>query len=264
MLKEKLEKVLEEGISEEEWNSPETQHGLQNLTYVFQEVFFKHLVSRGSERSNKPSPSGLGSCTRKLAYKYHSFEEEPLTAKTRMTLLFGDMVELIIVALCTIGGIPIRDYQKRINLDGIEGSLDFVYEDSVFDVKSMAPYGFEKSKKAGIDDVFGYLTQANIYATAEDKQPRILGINKATGDFDEFPIKRNPTLVEIAKKKKEIVEKSTPDNLPDRDYQLVEKKGKMYLDIPCRYCGFRNSCWDIIKEEEGYQGSIQYLAKGPK
>lgn len=208
-------------------------------------------------------PSSLGKCTRMLAYSYHGFEGEPIDYNTRLTFLMGNILEIVLVFAAQQSGVPIEDLQRKVEVEGIEGSLDFILGDYVVDVKSQSDYSFS----LGIDDEFGYPTQLEIYRQGAGKSKGgWLTINKNNGKIAVHEYEPKPLKLDIALRKAEIVRQSTPDNLPARDYDLeVDKKTKkMKLCLQCRFCSYRNLCWNIVEEMEGYKGAIHYISTGAK
>ena len=233
------------------------------------DVFFRALIRSEKDRRT-PSASNLGKCTRQLAYKYHGIQGERIDYKSRLTFCYGDIVEVLLYILFDVVGAPVDNKQVSINEDGITGSPDGSLEDWAVDIKSMSAYAFKLAQEKGVDNAFGYETQLSIYTKALGKTLLgWFGICKDKGDIDFFPGLFKPSLVEIAKRKKEIVEQSTLDNLPARDYQLEadaprgKASGKLKLAMQCKFCPNRFQCWNITEVAAGFNNSEVYYATGP-
>lgn len=213
------------------------------------------------------SPSQLGKCTRMLAYAYHGFEGEPLEPETKLTFIFGDLIELIIYFIADVAGFEITNKQQYINVDGIEGNIDGTYKKSVLDIKSASPGAFSIAERNGVSNTFGYTTQLQIYKKGTEKESAFwLYVNKATGEMAVFDAPENPLLVELAKRKKELVVSSSPGRLPARDHTLETdpKTKKLRLGVECKFCKFKSSCWNITGIGKGYNNSTTYFSDGPK
>lgn len=212
-------------------------------------------------------PSLLGKCTRMLGYMYHGFKGEPLTYDTKLTFLTGHILELVLLTIARGAGVPVEGLQKRIDVDGVGGNLDFELGDYVIDIKSQSDISFDIANKKGIDDGFGYPTQLEIYRQGADKEKGgWLTINKNRGTIAVHEYEPKPHKLDIALRKREIVKASTPDNLPERDYDLEvdPKTKKMRLCMQCKFCNFKELCWNITEEIKGYNNSVQFLSSGPK
>jgi len=220
-----------------------------------------------NSRSNNVSASGAGKCVRQLAYKYHEYEPEPFSPRTRVNLFMGHVYELLVVFLAQMAGVPIENQQKEVDVNGLPGSMDFTVGPVVYDVKSKTSFGFDAENKEGITNFFGEATQGAIYCEGEgSKEFRHLNVNKQTGAMAEVSMVPNPADVKKALERKAAVEASTPDNLPPREHRplLKKKTGEQYLDIPCVYCSFKGHCWDISEVRHVSKTYFQHFVKGEK
>lgn len=109
-------------------------------------------------------------------------------------LWFGNAVECLVMSLMDDYGVPYHSYQKDVDFHGIPGSLDFMVDGCVVDVKSMSPYYFDSwhgknADEANPNDDRGYITQILAYRQAVGATgAAILAINKQTGRMALTPI----------------------------------------------------------------------------
>lgn len=231
----------------------------QNAMKAFAKQFYEVR-----KENPKPSMSSLGKCVRQLAYRYHGFKGEPMPAKSKMTVFFGDIIEAAIYAISNAAGWEIHDIQRYITIDEIGGHTDGMpAEDTVFDVKSASSASFEIAKRnGGVDDGFGYLTQLSLYKEGLQVQKGFfVFVNKNTGEIEVFEAPHTPDLVDLAKAKYKMVLDSTPDRLPPRPYttEIDPKSKKTRLCMQCKFCDYRYLCWNIQEVIKGYNNSEVYV-----
>ena len=134
------------------------------------------------DSTGKIHMSGIGKCTRQLAYKYHGFEQKgkQIDGRAKINFFYGDIAELVLIKVAKLAGVPLAGTgldQVRITvpLNGsgeISGYSDGFYigpEIMTVSVKSMPSFGFKDFEKGQIDD--SYIAQANIemYACGVEK-----------------------------------------------------------------------------------------------
>ena len=211
------------------------------------------------EKEIKLYPSESGKCERAIFYKALGIPGEPFQADTRLKFSLGDMVELQLIYILghslkspdsvydnnVIREIPIGRRSWRGATDGIV-KIDGVRRN--LEVKSASSYGFKATKRKGVDDAFGYLTQACVYTRYLMKEKLIdvpetvflyvdrdsMHLHEETVRFEDWgyaeeaDAKFNHILDCIEAKKK-----------PKRPYDL--ERGK--LGLACRYCAHKYTCW---------------------
>ena len=233
----------------------------------FKDLMAKYFIKDERDNTGKNRPSSLGKCTRQIAYTYHGIEGLPISPETKMTFLTGELLELIFYMLADAVGHPVQNTQAKADLGWVSGSIDGEIGDTLIDVKSMSDAAHAIATREGISDAFGYQTQLELYKVGRQKEKGAwIGINKNKGKISVFPSVSRPHLVQIAKEKAELVQASTPDNLPARDFQLEYEKKTSRLKLPfqCKFCDHRERCWEITSEEPGYNNSVTIYAKGPR
>ena len=239
---------------------------LENFGKGCEEAFIKQFMAE--PRSGKPSASSLGKCARQLAYQYHGFEGEPMTAQKKMTFFTGDLLEAAIYAICEAAGWKILDIQKRTTVGDIGGSIDGkANPDTLVDIKTASKAAAAIAERTGVTDGFGYLTQMQIYREGEGvKDAFWLYVCKDNGKISVHEAEDMPDLVTMAKSKYDFILASTPDRLPPRPHALeINKKTKRScLPFNCAYCDYKEHCWVITDKGEGYNNSVVYHATEPR
>ena len=223
------------------------------------------ISERLCQKPRKPaiSMSQVGKPLRKLWYDINEPDEEPLDGQTRLKFLYGDILETLLLWLCTISGHTVEDEQKPVEINGIKGSMDAKIDGVVVDVKSAASYSFNKFKNRTLssDDAFGYLPQLSGYAKAEDcSSPAFLAINKETAEIvlytldPDFDVVDIETIIDEAK---ETVKKSKPPE--EKCYQDIEDgaSGNRKLGA-CKYCPHKFKCWEGLRAFS-YSNETKYL-----
>jgi|TARA_R100000278_G_scaffold28009_2_gene25428 hypothetical protein len=196
------------------------------------------------------------------------WEKLPEVNSFKIKMLYGDMTEVIAVALLLAAGIEIVDLNKRVLLNteagDISGELDLIIRDgnsySLWDIKSASKFAFEKkfeSYQALKDnDDFGYLEQLYGYTKAERTEtPDIkaggwIAINKESGemkvvpadpdDEDQYTTKINNTITKYLEADETNFERCFEDE-PETFYRKLT--GNRKLHKTCTYCSFRYTCW---------------------
>lgn len=224
-------------------------HGLQRQ-------IFSEKVERGGLRLSQ-----IGKCYRQQWYMAKKYPSEPLQPRAKMTFLFGDIVEAVMVALIKASGIHLHSEQKEVVFDGIVGHIDGIVtvdgRDYLFECKSMSDGNFKQLTSVGLGDDFGYLSQVNSYMHCLGLDRCILmAVNKNTGHIAEVEVHKDNKLVTNIKKGIKLLKSClNTDKLPPRKYEPVLEKskgghtGRMILPIPCSYCAYKNFCWENLQQD---------------
>ena len=215
-----------------------------------------------------PSMSQVGKPFCQLHAEKLGWEKLPEVNSFKIKMLYGDMTEVIAVALLLAAGIEIVDLNKRVLLNteagDISGELDLIIRDgnsySLWDIKSASKFAFEKkfeSYQALKDnDDFGYLEQLYGYTKAERTEtPDIkaggwIAINKESvemklvpavpDDVDQYTTKINNTITKYLEADETNFERCFEDE-PETFYRKLT--GNRKLHKTCTYCSFRYTCW---------------------
>jgi hypothetical protein len=205
--------------------------------------------------------SNIGKKDRQLWYSFNGYKGEELQPHTRIKFLYGHLIEEMVLALTKLSGHEVTAEQKRVEVDGIKGSMDCKIDGVLTDVKSASPFGFKKFKDGSLvnDDPFGYVDQIKGYAHAE-KTTDVgwLVMDKTNGHLtflkydmaDEtkwYWTKLNFfSIVDRIKNIKNIVKGIKP---PKKCYEPVAdgKSGNMKLPVGCSYCSYKHECWPEVR-----------------
>ena len=234
------------------WDATITKFLAEGISEVAGERFTEERKPR-----NYLSLSSLGTpCKRKLWYKINETEKsEKLTAESLGTFFYGDLLEVLVIALAKAAGHKVEGAQDKVDVHGIKGHMDCIIDGVVVDVKSASKYSFEKFKKHELkeNDPFGYISQLSSYLYASKKDKRV--INKHEACFlvvqkDRFKLclDRYDFTDELKHKGQEIedikamVAGPIPTNrIPPVPQSKTSPNTK--LDIQCQYCEFRKHCY---------------------
>lgn len=193
--------------------------------------------------------SNLGKPDRQLWYDMNdSGGAEDLTSEAKLTFLYGDILEALLLFLAEEAGHSVIDKQKEVELDGIKGHIDAVIDGVVVDVKSASKFGFQKFEDGSVweNDPFGYVEQLAGYAKALDKDAAWWAVSKERGKLTLLKaeqVRLDP--IEITDRIDVIKEAVSQSEPPERCYDPIAdgKSGNMKLPIGCSYCRHKFKCW---------------------
>ena len=187
----------------------------------------------------------------------------------KFKFLIGDMIEAAGIAVMKAAKINVQDTHRKVSLDiggmVMEGTLDVIIDDEVYDIKSASPYSFDSKFSSFANmkqsDDFGYISQGFLYAKSVAKRfAGWIAINKVTGEWNicEVPKQEKPDgyLQEIDKKIRSLIAKVPFKRCfkAEEETWYSKKTGNYILPKTCGYCPFKKPCW----------GKEVTLAKNPK
>ena len=216
--------------------------------------------------------SNIGRPTCQLWFDKHQPEKAlPKPTTFLMNMMLGDIVEAVFKGVLKEAGVKYED-SEQVTLDlgdnHINGTYDLVIDGAVDDVKSASDWSyrnkFASSEVLASGDSFGYVSQLVGYAKAAKKK---LGgwwvVNKANGDFKYVPASSINEEEELAKIKATVdtVNKDKFNRCfePEKEYFRGKPTGNTVLNSGCRFCSYRETCWDIIERP-----AVKSQAKVPK
>lgn len=230
---------------------------------------FKELLRtrlRERQGNNPMRMSGIGMPDRKFWYSAkHADTAEPMSGKTYFKFLYGDVIELLILFLAKESGHTVERTQEEVEVDGVKGHIDAVLDGVVIDVKSAAPYSFQKFKKNSIleDDPFGYVQQLSSYASilTPKEDAAWVAFDKVGGDICITPL--SASIIEGFKPAeriahlRQIIESNEP---PERCYEdeADGASGNRKLGTGCSYCAYKKECWPGLRTFL-YSGKPRFL-----
>ena len=218
--------------------------------------------------------SNIGREDRYLWNLYNDVEKlDDMQGNTYVKFLYGHLIEEMLLFLTRMAGHEVTDEQKRVEVNGITGSMDCKINGIVTDVKSVSTYGFRKFKDGTLayDDPFGYVAQIKGYAYAEgDSKFGWLAMDKQNGHLTYLLYDANDTQAPIhdlisydIKERidhvKKLVEQPTP---PDVCYEPTDdgKSGNRKLAVGCSYCSYKKECWPHVRAF-AYSSGPRYLVE---
>jgi hypothetical protein len=253
--------------------APDNPHEVneENVTWFMEEMgTLMRTRFQERQRSDTLRFSNLGYPDRKLWYSCQGTEGEALTPKTYFKFLYGDVIELLVLFLAKEAGHEVTHLQHEVELDGVKGHLDAVIDGTVVDVKSAAPYGYQKFKTGKVleDDIFGYGMQLAGYSqviNGPDKPAAWVAFNKIDGDICVSTMgsgvigSEKYNVENRIKHLKSVVESPEP---PERCFAEVPegKSGNMALSTGCSYCPYKFQCWPGVRTFL-YSNGPKYLTK---
>jgi len=247
-----------------------------------------HYLSEGiaglaQERFSKPqgvrshlSPSMLGSPDRQLWYKINCADEaDEHSAELLGTFFYGDILEVLCIALAKAAGHKVTGLQEKLDICGITGSGDCVIDGVVVDVKSTSPYNFDKFKYHRLKgytkktrdkdaewippskvDSYGYISQLSSYLYGYKDNPSVTNKTSAAflavrKDFFTLALDMYDLSDEVKNKPQEVAYKRgvSEGELPEKCYEPVPegKSGNMKIDSRCNFCGFKKKCYPKLR-----------------
>ena len=207
--------------------------------------------------------SGIGKplCQQTLAQE--GATPEPFDARFKITMLLGDMVENIMMAVLEDMGVQIDSYHEKVSYDlgptTIKGEIDVVIDGKVYDIKSSSDHGFKNKfdSKEGFhavlaDDPFGYVLQGYLYAASKGLPfGGWIVVNKNTGHtvVCEAPVNGEiylrKALKEAAYNADYLINAKPFKRCYDAEPETYYKRptGDKTLNVTCGYCAFKKPCW---------------------
>ena len=242
---------------------------------MFNEKLSRFNYKKLPSKSGLPSLSQIGKPMCQLQASKLGWKEEDKPINFKMMMTYGDMTEVLTVAVLLAAGIEITDMNKKVKLPtkvgDLYGELDLVLqlklndyhqvgEKSVWDIKSASSWSFDK-RFATYDELkkqddFGYCCQLFGYAKAEGvKAGGWIVVNKGTGEIKV--IEADPGdqehYINLIEQKALQISKTTEkvhfEKLYDDKLETYYKKstGNRKLQAPCIFCDYKFACWEGLK-----------------
>lgn len=217
--------------------------------------------------------SNLGRGNRYLWYQVNGEGQEPLSPNVRLKFLYGDIIELVLIALIKLAGHEVSHEQEEVEYMGIKGHIDCLIDGKLYDIKSASSMSFKKFEtgQLHVKDPFGYYMQLAAYAQCLGVEPAgWIVMDKTLGHITEAEAKEGyiPDALERIEEAIEIV--NSPE-LPDRCYKAEPdgKSGNMKLPTGCSYCQWKFQCWSDANNGKGirtflYSNGPRYLVEVAK
>lgn len=247
----------------------------ENLTALGKDIIesVKGALTKKDTHHNRGGlrMSNLGTPHCKLWFEKEGYEAESIPPWKLFSFMYGHVIEALVIFLAKEAGHEVTDVQRKVEVDGVEGTMDCTIDGEVVDVKSASTYGFKKFKDDQLvfDDPFGYIPQISGYVNARGKeQGYFLAIDKQHGHITTTKISSDELAdVDGLIRGARAVLRSDSDR-PERCYSDVAdgKSGNRKLCVNCSYCSYKQSCWDGLRKFI-YSNGPRYLSlvvKEPK
>ncbi|MGK0619546.1 PD-(D/E)XK nuclease family protein [Meiothermus cerbereus] len=199
-------------------------------------------------REKAPNPfrlSSAGKCARRLAYELHYPGEVP-PVEPRVVAIFelGSLIhDWLREKLAALYGERFHSVERAVELEvdpgfAVPGRIDGILETEsgpvLLDIKSASDKSAQSMSSNGVP--YDYVAQVNAYLEATGLQKGLLVVyNKNTSEITTLPVDHDPAVVAQVKERFRAVRCSTPEQLPEREYETDS--------FACRYCPFRGRCW---------------------
>ena len=223
-------------------------------------------------------PSEAGKCERQVLYKALGIPGEPFLSDVQFKLAMGDLVEMALMYiisvtpdLSVVENNKIRDITigGRVWRGATDGILISGAERRNVEVKSASGIGFKMTIQRGVDDNFGYLTQASVYMRQLllDKVINVpetifVYIDRDSMKLWEVVVPYDEFLAKAADEKfLRIMEAVNKKKILPRPYQL-DLGNKLPLN--CRYCSHKYTCYVEPKQVVQFVESTPVYREPPK
>lgn len=220
----------------------------------------EHLVRNRLASQDKDGAvlrfSALGKPDRQLWYDNQGGPVEEMSPQTYLKFMYGHLIEAMVLFLVKESGHVVEKEQFEVNVDGVLGHIDCTIDGVVSDVKSAAPYSFDKFVTGAFyGDVFSkqYLDQLCGYSNVltPGQAGAFLVFDKVAGKLAS--VKVSASVAEDYKPEQRIShlrEVLASPEPPERCYddEPDGKSGNRKLGTYCSYCNHKRKCWPGVRK----------------
>lgn len=276
MSDKQLESIIDDIADVLEQGTKVSQETADKYGKLFAQMLVSRLAPREEKSRGTLRMSNIGKpCERQLWYDINAPEQkEDIPAHVKMKFLYGDVSELLMLALAEISGHKVEGTQDEQEIAGIKGHRDCVIDGVVVDVKSASSQAFKKFENGTLasNDSFGYIGQLQSYIHAAKDDPVVtrkdvggfLVLDKTLGHFclDLHYRDDELDLQQMYEHKKDLVSREQP---PERAYTDIPEgaSGNLKLQMNCGYCAHKFECWPGVRGFAYSNGPV-YLTKVEK
>lgn len=195
--------------------------------------------------------------------------KEELQPHTYIKFMYGHVVEELLLFLTKAAGHKVTDEQKRVEVNGVSGSMDCKIDGVLTDVKSTSSFGFKKFRDGSLayDDPFGYIGQIKGYAHAEGvSEYGWLAIDKSNGHITYLKYDEKDTnnfykdvlQYDVGERIDHIKSVVASEKPPEKCHEDVPdgKSGNRKLHVECSYCPFKTICWPNLRAFSYSKGPV--------
>lgn len=237
---------------------------LESFANSVKSLMRTRLTEWTEERPPTLRMSELGKPDSQIWHKVNGHQGEVIDAQTRLKFLYGDLTELLILALAKLAGHTVTNEQEEVELHGIKGHIDCLIDGELVDVKSAASYSYEKFENGELfeKDNFGYVTQISAYAQSKGlKRGFLLAMDKQYGYTCTLEIPEEKMVDAGARIDflKELIKGPKPP-CEGTCSTKTEENGNITLTSPCHYCPHKFSCHPELRAFK-YSTGPKYFVK---
>ena len=210
--------------------------------------------------------STIGRPDMQLWYDFKKPHNKPIPPSSRIKLLYGYILEELLIMLSSIAGHKVTNQQKQVEVEGVKGHQDCFIDDVLIDCKSASGRGFTKFKYNNLsnDDPFGYISQISAYAEGNGvNEAAFLAIDKQNGDICLTKV-HSVEMINAKDRVKHLKKALDKDRPPDKCYTDVSDgmSGNRKLAVGCVYCNHKRLCWADTNMGQGLR--VFNYAKGKR
>ncbi len=230
-----------------------SQVTLEKFAYAISDNISERFQEYGKERSPTLRLSNIGKPLRQLWYELRGYKGEVLQASAKMKFLYGDVLEDLLILLAIEAGHEVTDLQKKVEVDGVVGSIDCIIDGVLIDVKSASSNSFSKFKSGEIleNDPFGYVAQLAAYSAAlGGLRSGWLVVDKTLGHIEFLEVPQEKLIAYDVSSRIQTVRKCLEsDTPPECCCQPVPegKSGNYKLPVQGSYCPYKRLCYPELR-----------------
>lgn len=238
-----------------------SEDGIEAFCSNMADMLRANFSGKSKDRQNMLRASNLGLPPRRLWYAVKNKNPEQISAAMKMTFLYGNIIENLLLLLIREAGHTVTEEQKRVTLDGVTGTKDARIDGVTVDVKSASSFSFKKFESGdflvgdGSNDPFGYKYQLGFYmAAADDDKGAFLVVNKENGKIVGVMLDREHDIPDVRLKIEEaktVISKDTPPEEKCYPEEARGKSGNMIVNRLCSFCDFKDICWKDANDGKG-------------
>lgn len=231
------------------------------------DALYRTLVEGQREQSQNLRMSMVGKPDRQIWYSLNAPAEagEVIDGKTKLRFLQGHVWEAILLLFAKASGHTVTNEQRRVEINGVSGSMDCHIDGTVCDLKTTSNWGmkkFESAEALKSDDPFGYVHQISCYAHEQGSKEAVLwAVDKSSGDM-KLCFLHESDMIDAPKRIDHLKKITTQSEPPERCYEPVEdgSSGNMKLAMGCVFCSYKEICWADANDGQGLR-TFQYANK---
>jgi CRISPR/Cas system-associated exonuclease Cas4 (RecB family) len=234
---------------------------------IIQKILAK-VEAEAKQESTKPHTVGvyraseIGGCARALQYATLNYPAEGLTPETHLIFKDGHIhhtaVRELLGKIGTMSNVEMtisKQYRHNGQKFTITGTCDGVFDDEVFDVKSISTFRFKYLDKNFPADYLNYVDQLQIYMDILSKKSGfIIFKDKNSAELKIKRLKNDPDLmIAILNRVAEIHKGVKAKELVARPY------GRDTWH--CKLCSYRLQCWKLPMDKRQWSGGPSHASK---